>query len=257
MNFKFTLTLIIFSALVSCEVEPKQKEIMPEPKPYQPTYSLDFLLGKFDPKSHEEFVLIDEKYADRNDRMMQRQAYEAFVIMFEAALEEGIELKIISATRNFEYQSGIWSRKWSGQTLLEGKYSAQEIQDETERARAIMRWSAMPGTSRHHWGTDIDINALNNAYFESGDGLKVFNWLQKNASKFGYCRPYTEKGEQRPEGYEEEKWHWSYLPLSKKMTRDMEYLFTDEILTDFDGHEAAKSIGAKKNYILGIDKSCL
>ena len=257
MKFKLTTILITLITLVSCEVETKQKEIMPEPKPYEAVYSLDFLLGKFDPKTHEDFVTIDQKYADRNDRMMQRQAYEAFVKMHEAAQEDNINLKIISATRNFDYQSGIWSRKWSGQTLLEGKYAASQIEDKTERARAIMRWSSMPGTSRHHWGTDIDINALNNAYFENGQGLKEYEWLEANAAKFGFCRPYTEKGEQRPEGYEEEKWHWSYLPLSKKMTHDMKHLFEDGMLTGFEGHETATSIGVKENYVLGIDDRCL
>ena len=28
---------------------------------------------------------------------------------------------------------------------------------ETERLHAILHWSALPGTSRHHWGTDLDI----------------------------------------------------------------------------------------------------
>ena len=70
----------------------------------------------------------------------------------------------------------------------------------------------MPGTSRHHWGTDFDINQLNNTYYTKGEGLIIYQWLKKNANKYGFAQPYTE---QRTEGYKEEKWHWSYLPLAK------------------------------------------
>ncbi len=49
----------------------------------------------------------------------------------------------------------------------------------------------MPQASRHHWGTDVDINSVEPEYFESGQGLKEYTWLQENAWKFGFCQPYT------------------------------------------------------------------
>jgi D-alanyl-D-alanine carboxypeptidase len=55
----------------------------------------------------------------------------------------------------------------------------------------IMNYSAMPQASRHHWGTDVDINSVEPEYFESGQGLKEYTWLQENAWKFGFCQPYT------------------------------------------------------------------
>ena len=82
-----------------------------------------------------------------------------------------------------------------------------EVPEPVERARMILTYSSMPGTSRHHWGTDMDLNKDNNGYFATGEGLKVYEWLQAHAHEYGFCQPYTPKGPNRPEGYNEEKWH--------------------------------------------------
>ncbi len=219
-------------------------------------YDTSFLMGKFNPKDDTRFVEIEPVYADRPGRLMNAEAYLAFKKMHAAAAEENIDLKIISATRNFEYQKGIWERKWSGRTLLEGRVNAAEIADSLDRCRHILRYSAMPGASRHHWGTDIDLNSLNNSYFESGQGKKVFEWLEKNASAYGFCRPYDDKSTSGRSGYEEEKWHWSYIPLSKKMTEDAKAQIEDNHFSDFLGSEHATEVDVTKSYILGIAKDC-
>lgn len=69
----------------------------------------DFIYGKFQPDDHPQFVKIDNFYCDKNSYMLQ-EAYDAFVSMAEAAKADSIELKIISATRNFEYQKEIWEK---------------------------------------------------------------------------------------------------------------------------------------------------
>ena len=252
-------TFLILLFFLACQDKPKPETMTaPPPPPYEPKYSVDFLMGKFDPATHEDFDEIPVGFADREGRYMHREAYVGFLEMSEAAQEQGVNLQIISAARNFDYQKGIWERKWNGKTLLEGTTDARTIENPAERALAILRYSAMPGASRHHWGTDFDLNALNNEYFETGKGLKAFQWLEANARNFGFCRPYTAKdGKGRSTGYEEEKWHWSYYPLSKVMTKDASILLQDSLISGFAGAEAAKDIGVVENYILGIDKSCL
>ena len=42
----------------------------------------------------------------------------------------------------------------------------------------------MPSTSRHHWGTDLDLNNLNNSYFTSGKGKKIYKGSEKNKRLF-------------------------------------------------------------------------
>lgn len=233
--------------------EKKMEEVKTEE--YTPQYSLDFLLGKFDPTTHQDFVAIEPQFANREGMWMQKQAYEAFLKMWKAAQAEEVNLTIVSAARNFDYQKGIWERKWFGKTLLNGSTDATTIDSLERRALAIMQYSAMPGASRHHWGTDIDLNALNNDYFTQGRGKEEFDWLVDNAINFGFCRPYTEKSAGRT-GYEEEKWHWSYLPLSRIMTKDAQVLFEDQLLSGFEGHHTAQKLQIKQNYILGISEAC-
>ena len=115
----------------------------------------------------------------------------------------------------------------------------------------------MPGTSRHHWGTDIDMNNFENEYFESGQGLKEYEWLVANGASFGFCQVYTEKDEKRPDGYQLEKWHWSYLPISKQLTNLAQEALKDQMINGFDGSETAVDIEVVRKYVLGINKECL
>lgn len=221
-----------------------------------PQVSLDLILGNFDPAFHEQFVRIEDRYASRSGMYMHREAYEAFKEMHKAAAAEGVHLVIVSAMRNFDHQCRIWNNKWNGQQVLEGNIRATDIEDPVERAREILRFSAMPGTSRHHWGTDIDLNSLVNNYFESVQGKKVYEWLQANGSDFGFCQPYTARDAQRPEGYEEEKWHWSFLPLAAKFLSAFEASVQYDHLKGFDGWETAAELNVIENYVLGINEKC-
>lgn len=219
--------------------------------------SLNYLLGKFDPEKDERFVRIAQEHSDRSDRLLRREAYEAFQRMQKEANKEKIEFKIISATRNFDYQKGIWERKWKGTTKVDGQNLSEIIADEQKRALKILEYSSMPGTSRHHWGTDIDINNFNNSYFETGKGKKEYDWLKENAARFGFCQPYTKKDDQRNTGYHEERWHWSYMPLSKKFTEQAALRVKEEMINGFLGAEQATKIGVVNKYILGISKDCI
>jgi LAS superfamily LD-carboxypeptidase LdcB len=113
----------------------------------------------------------------------------------------------------------------------------------------------MPGTSRHHWGTDIDINSLNPLYFNSGKGKKEFEWLRDNAHLFGFCQTYTQKDSERPNGYEEEKWHWTYTPIASKLMEYYDANVTAKQITEFDGSDALPFSEIRK-YVFGISPDC-
>lgn len=221
------------------------------------TSELKYLMGKFTPEQDGNFVAIQPVHADQAGRYIRKEAYDAFIKMYQAAMADGIHLQIKSATRNFDYQKGIWERKWTGETKLStGEDASIAYTASTDRATNILKYSSMPGTSRHHWGTDIDLNNFNNAWFESGEGLKLFNWLEDHAHAYGYCRPYTAKDNQRPDGYNEEKWHWSYMPISQNLTDLAEAFLEDEMLSGFMGSEVAPELGIVKKYVLGINHGC-
>jgi LAS superfamily LD-carboxypeptidase LdcB len=218
--------------------------------------SLDYIMGKVDYAQDERFAKIPREIANKEGMYMRKEALAAFQKMRKAAAQDGITLRILSAARSFNHQKRIWEGKWNGQRLVEGKNMKTTYTDETERARYIMKYSSMPGTSRHHWGTDIDINSFSPSYFESGKGAKEYDWLLDNAHKFGFCQTYTKKGKQRPNGYEEEKWHWSYMPIAKPL---LAYFKKDVTSSDIKGFDGAGSIpfDEVKKYVFGISKECL
>ncbi len=206
-----------------------------------------YLMGKFNPSKHPAFAKVPRKYASRSGFYLREEALDAYKKMAKAARKEGVKLIIRSATRNFDYQKRIWERKWRAQ---------KKSRSAKNKALHILKLSSMPSTSRHHWGTEVDLNAFNNKWFETGRGLKLYKWLTKNAENYGFSRPYTQKGKQRPTGYNEEKWHWSYTPLSIPMIRDARLVLNDASITGFSGSQTAKQIGVVKKYILGVSQSC-
>ncbi len=201
-----------------------------------------FVLGKFDYKKHEEFEKVGSIYASKT-MYLNKEAYKAFIKMFNMAKQDGVDLKIISGTRTFYEQKGIWERKWK-------KYKNLKP---LRRAKKILEYSSMPTTSRHHWGTDIDINNLNNSYFEKGKGKKEYQWLLKNANNYGFYQVYTNKKQGRT-GYNLEKWHWSYMPLAAMYLRYYNTNITYKDICCFKGDSLSKQANMIRDYVNGISK---
>ena len=222
-----------------------------------PTVSIERLMGKVNEKSSGDLVRVDKSLTTKERLYVHIDTYDAFKKMHAAAKEAGVHFKIVSGFRSFKDQKSIWEAKWNGARKVEGKDLSKTILSPKERALKILEYSSMPGTSRHHWGTDIDLNNLENSYFESGRGLKEYEWLVANAMKFGFCQTYTSKINSDRTGYEEEKWHWSYLPIAKHWTEQYDLRIDDSEISGFDGAESAVDIQIKEKYILGIHQSCL
>jgi len=178
--------------------------------PAQSPFTIDYIMGKFDPTTHPDFTPIAPPFADEKGMYLRKDTYESFKKMQAAAKADGISLVIKSATRPFAHQKRIWEGKWNGGRLVGGKDLSKTIPFGKDRALKILEYSSMPGTSRHHWGTDIDM-----------------------------------------------KWHWSYLPISQQLTELAKTALTDEMISGFDGADAAKEIGVVSKYVLGINKECL
>ena len=217
-----------------------------------------YLTGHFDPVFRNDFAVVPDKYNIGGYKMyLRKETLTAFIKMAEKAKEDGVSLKIISATRNFVYQKSLWDKKWTGYTLVEGRDLSKSIPDGLERFKKILEYSAAPTTSRHHWGTDIDINNANVEYFSTASGIKVYDWLSSNARDFGFCQPYNIKNEYRPTGYNEERWYWSYSPLARDFTKEYLKLVKNEDIKDFQGEEFVKDQNLIQEYVLGINPECL
>jgi LAS superfamily LD-carboxypeptidase LdcB len=206
----------------------------------------DFLLGKIRRQNNPLLVRVDARHTERNIYLLY-PVYESYKRMFEAALLDGVHLKIISGHRVFYEQIYEWELRWNNPR------TNTVFANDAERARHVLRYRAMPGTSRHHWGTDIDLNNFNPSYFETAEGKKMYQWLLENASSFGFYQPYTALDENRPFGYQEEKWHWSYKPLAQPMLEKYLKLVSIDDISGFRGDAAAKLLPIIEEWVRGIN----
>ena len=205
----------------------------------------NILQGKFDYKKDSNFSIANSKYSSKTI-YLRNEVLLNFDIMYNAALKDGIKLIIISGTRSFNHQKYIWDRKWAKNILK---------MDSISSVKEIMKYSSMPSTSRHHWGTDIDLNNLENSYFEKGEGKKIFDWLVENAFKYGFHMTYDNQEETKRTGYKMEKWHWSYMPISEQfLIQFNEYIKCDNI-SSFKGSKFAchQEVDVIKNFVNGIN----
>ncbi len=167
-------------------------------------------------------------WENRGGTVLRRDAWSAFDRMRAAAAAEGVKLWVVSGYRGFARQKAIWERKWND--------PSRAAMSDSSRARDILLYSSMPGTSRHHWGTDLDLCSVSPAWFDTPQGRRTYRWLTENAARFGFFQPYPDG---RDRGYAPEKWHWSYAPVSEEFLREYLRTVRNEDITGFAGASAA------------------
>jgi len=175
------------------------------------------LLGQISASKQTNFSIIERPYTNKANMYMNTQAYNAYKKMYADAAKEGLDLKIVSAFRSFYHQKAIWEAKWTGRIKVLGQDLSKKYPNAEARAKVILMFSSMPGTSRHHWGTDVDIYSVEDEDFQAGKGKKVYEWLLKNAANYGYCQVYTPKPETRTEGLKKKNGIGRINPLPKNI----------------------------------------
>ncbi|RLM27863.1 peptidase M15 [Brenneria alni] len=178
---------------------------------------------------------------------LQPEAVLAFQALQRAAEKDGLTVQPASTFRDFNRQRLIWNEKFRGERPVMGKHG-QPLDilslDDGERCKAILRWSAMPGASRHHWGSDLDIYdptrlpegerlQLEPWEYEHGGYFADLNaWLSEHMHEFGFYRPY----EHDLGGVAAEPWHISYYPLAQHAEKQ---LTSGIILSAWQGEDIA------------------
>lgn len=153
------------------------------------------------------------------------EAAQAFVALAQAARRAGVQLAAASSFRSFARQLTLWNDKFEGRRpLLDtlGRPLDATRLDEEARVRAILHWSALPGASRHHWGSEVDVfdraalpagrgpQLLPSEYAHDGVFARLSDFLQRHAAGFDFFLPYDrDRG-----GVQPEPWHLSYAPLA-------------------------------------------
>lgn len=202
----------------------------------------DFLTG------HSESHLCSAPDAALVGAPVHRDLLGPFRELQGDALREGFELRILSGFRGFERQLSIWNRKATGQlAVLDSRAVPLDITTLSERELvfAILRWSALPGASRHHWGTDLDVydEAAKPVAYEiqlvpeevdaGGMFAPLHEWLDNRIASgdaYGFFRPYdVDRG-----GVAPERWHVSHAPTAAACERRLTAAVLREVVTQAD-----------------------
>jgi LAS superfamily LD-carboxypeptidase LdcB len=177
---------------------------------------------------------------------VHKEVLEPFMALKAVAAEEGFDLCICSAYRSFDRQRVIWNDKLSGLRSVLDQFSnpidLNQLSD-WQKIEAVLRWSALPGTSRHHWGTDFDVYdaaAMVDGYQirlvpEECQGTGIFapmhDWLNGALAKTqnDFYRPYAvDRG-----GVAPELWHLSYRPIADSYAEQFSIpIITQQLVND-------------------------
>jgi LAS superfamily LD-carboxypeptidase LdcB len=158
---------------------------------------------------------------------LHREAVRPFRALRAEAAKRGLDVMPFSAFRDFQQQVEIWNRKFRGERPLydrDGNERDHARLTEQEIVEAILVWSAVPGASRHHWGSEIDVydraalpegyrvRLLPEEYVPGGVFERLADWLNENLERFDFFRPY----DQDRGGVYPEPWHISYAPVAAR-----------------------------------------
>ena len=218
------------------------------------TGTTDRHLVSLDPEKSKDAQLT------RLNMLIHKDVLEPFITLKNAAIEEGFNLSICSAYRSFDRQRVIWNDKLSGLRPVLDQFSnpidLNQLTD-WQKVKAVLRWSALPGSSRHHWGTDFDIYdaaAMIDGYKirlvpeecqDTGVFAPMHKWLNSTLSitSNSFYRPYSvDHG-----GVAPELWHLSYRPLAdtyaqqlsvpiitQQLVKDGQLMYLDVVLEHID-----------------------
>ena len=227
--------------------------------PENPDFTLDQLTGRARDHLTE---LSDTRCTVHNE------VVAPFLAMRAAAAADGIDLVAFSSFRDFDRQLAIWNGKFRGERPMQdrsGRTLNPGTMSPAERVAAILWWSALPGTSRHHWGTDFDvmdlaalppgyrIQVVPSEYAAGGPFARLTTWLDAHMHAFGFFRPYhTDRG-----GVSPEPWHLSYAPVAQRAQRALSLQGLREVLAavEIDGRDEVLETLAEnfRRYVVEVD----
>jgi LAS superfamily LD-carboxypeptidase LdcB len=199
---------------------------------------------------------------------LHRAAVRPFLAMRDAAARAGLDLVPVSSFRDFGRQRAIWNAKFRGERTARdrsGRPVDMAALSPGARVETILLWSALPGASRHHWGTDIDVadgRAIAAGYApklevaeyrRGGPFAELSAWLGENMRRFGFYRPYTRRGH----GVQPEPWHLSFAPLARPALARMSVALLADAISgagvDGEGEILARLHAIRERYVLDVD----
>ena len=172
-----------------------------------------------------------------------------------SAKDDNIDLCIASGFRSFERQQMIWNNKANGlRPVKDANNQTINIASvtKTQLLKHILHWSALPGASRHHWGTDIDVFAPSMLsqplqlepweYEQDGPMALLGQWLSENLTAHGFFLPYRRYNG----GVAREPWHISHISQSQALTNTLSFDLLQQTIANHD-------IGLKAEVLASLD----
>ena len=131
---------------------------------------------------------------------LRKVAADAFEAMVAAAAKDGINIKMRTGFRSYEYQ----------RDRLYNPYVKQYGQKEADK------FSAKPGQSEHQTGLALDIGGESQKYALSREfgNTKEGIWVAEHCHEYGFIIRYTDGTKDTPgktTGYISEPWHLRYV----------------------------------------------
>ncbi len=144
----------------------------------------------------------------RNSNRVDSRIYPALQRMFDDARADGALPYITSSYRSMDKQQQLMDEK-----IIDYQSEGHSRAEAVELAEA---WVAIPGTSEHQLGLSVDISTEDHSVQEPE---VVWNWLNKNAWKYGFIQRYPEDKTEIT-GIINEPWHYRYVgeAAAKEMT---------------------------------------
>ena len=227
--------------------------------PEDPEFTLDQLTGR----DRDHLTELSDPRCT-----LHRQVVAPFLAMRAAAAADGIDLVAFSSFRDFDRQLAIWNGKYRGERPMQdrdGRSLNPGSLTPADRVAAILWWSALPGASRHHWGTDFDVmdacakppgyklRVVPEEYLADGLFHRLTKWLDVHMHAFGFFRPYTtDRG-----GVSPEPWHLSYARVARRAQAALSLDGLRAVLTasDIEGKSEVLASLARSysNYVVNVD----
>ena len=178
---------------------------------------------------NNNFALVDESLLvpfNHTNCLCHVQIVDRLKALITDAAKHGFDVAIASAYRSVERQALIVEEKFTGRrVVLDENEQVLDISefDDYQKISRICLFSALPGLSRHHLGTDLDIYPKNllpqnkrlqltaYEYAEDGYFYPFLAYMQENLAKFGFYHPYIGTN------MAYEPWHISYGSLANSL----------------------------------------
>lgn len=157
----------------------------------------------------ENLTKVSVQYS-YGDQKITKEAYDAFIDMYNSALKDDIKLIINSSYRDYTSQKNTY-------TDLKNAYGTSRADGQAAR----------PGHSEHESGLAFDIFSPGNTSTSNFKDSNAYTWLKEHAQEYGFIERYPE-GKEYITGYNFESWHWRYVGKEAAITIKEEEITFDE-----------------------------